>query len=651
MKSGRKENTNQKCVDEKPGKSRKFLFYPVHTHKDKVKVVRTCLEYLFIFAVVFAAARSLLVYKRFVPYDRTDSEIVSGEDHGFVALSYFGVARNGTDSLISVKRLEEELASLKDLGYVTVTQKDIEEYYKEGKPLPDKSLFLLFEDGRTDTVLFAEKLLEKLNDKASVLTYAEKFENNDQKFVSPRQLKELEREGFWELGTNGYRLSYINTYDRYNRFLGELDSREFVEINQYIDRDYNHYLMDYIRDKDRIPVESTEEMEQRITRDYDLMEKIYSDKIGYVPQLYCIMHSNTGRFGDNDHVSRVNAENLEGMFMMNVNREGYSLNNRESSIYDLTRLEPQPWWYTNHLLMRIRDDLPKKDQSNIRFVCGDKDGYSKWNVRKGAAEFKGNLIALTSESESRGIMTLKDKPVRDMKVSCRLLGNKIGCQTIYLRTAGDADEPGGFDSYVSVSLENNVLYVREKTGAEETTLLKQDMYFLHDNHPVSVPEDDQDAYIAELKVRGKYAKDNTIAGLYQLKAFKASREKPQSVADGAEEYVPELQIQDAGDVGIRLTLEGDRLSLIADNITLADHLKISVKNAGGIALESSFGGYQKSQRNIADDVYDAVYQDFSVKTPDGSDTIYDYTYHGLGRIGHEAGAIWNQVVNWVIENL
>ena len=651
MKPDRKDNANQKDMDEKPQKNRKFLFYPVRTHKDKIKVVRTCLEYLFIFSVVFAVARSLIVYKRYVPYDRTDSGTVSGEDHGFIALSYFGVARNGTDSLISVNRLEEELTSLKNLGYVTVTQKDIEDYYTEGKPLPDKALLLLFEDGRTDTVLFTEKLLEKLNDKASVLTYAEKFENNDQKFVSPRQLKELEKEGFWELGTNGYRLSYINTYDRYNRFLGELDSREFVEINQYIDRDYNHYLMDYIRDKDRIPAESTEEMEQRVTRDYDLMEKIYADKIGYVPQLYCIMHSNTGRFGDNEHVSRVNAENLEGMFTMNVNREGYSLNTRDSSIYDLTRLEPQPWWYTNHLLMRIRDDLPEKDQSNIRFVRGDEDGYCKWNVSKGAAEFKGNLIALTSESESRGTMTLKSKPVRDMKVSCRLLGNKIGCQTIYLRTAGNADDPAGLDRYVSVSLENNVLYVREKTGAGETTLLKQDMYFLHDDHPVSVPEEDKAAYIAELKVRGKYAKDSTAAGLYQLKAFEASREKPQSVADGAEEYVPALQIQDAGDVSIQLTLEGDRLSLAVDDITLADQLKISTKNAGGIALESSFGGYQKSQRNIADDVYDAAYQDFSVKTADGSDIIYDYTYHGLNRIGHEAGAVWDRIVNWVIENL
>lgn len=651
MKHSRKENTNQKEADGKSERKCKFLFYPVSTHKDKIKVIRTCLEYLAIFVIVWMVVRNLIVYKKYVPCDQTDRATVSGMDHGFIALSYFGVARTGTDSLISVKRLEEELTALKKLGYVTVTQKDVEDYFYEGKPLPDKALFLFFEDGRTDTVLFTEKLLEKLNYKASILTYAEKFENNDQKFVSPEQLRSLEKEGFWELGTNGYRLSYINTYDRYNRFLGELDSREFVEINQYIDRDYNHYLMDYIRDKDRVPTESTEEMEQRITRDYDLMENIYSRKIGYVPDLYCIMHSNTGRFGDNEHVSEVNESNLKGMFLMNVNREGYSLNTRDSSVYDLTRIEPQPWWYTNHLLMRIRDDLPEKDQDNISFVPGDEEAYSRWNVERGAAEFKNNLIALTSESESEGFMTLKDTTAKDMKVSCRLLGNKIGYQTIYLRTGGNADDSDGFESYIAVSLENNVLYVREKTGAGVKTLLKQDMYLLHDNHPVSVPEDNKDAYVAELKVRGKYSKDNTIAGLYGLKAFRTSRKHAESVADGAQEYIPELQISDAGDVRIELRLDGNSLSLTADGFTLADNLKVSVEDAGGMALESSFGGYKKSQRNIADDVYDAAFQDLSVKTADGSDIIYDYTFHGYKRVGHAISTVWNRIINWFIENL
>lgn len=624
-------------------KTKKFLFYPVNTHKDKVKVIRTCLEFLVIIFTVWMVCRSLIVYQTYEPYDRSDPKIVSGKDHGFIALSYFGVARSGTDSLIALSRLEEELTTLKKLGYVTITQEDIEAYYREGKPLPDKALFLFFEDGRSDTMLFTEKLLEKLNYKASILTYAEKFENDDGKFVSPEQLKELERQGYWELGTNGYRLSYINTYDRYHRFLGELESREFVEINQYIDRDYNHYLMDYIRDKDFVPTESTQEMSKRITKDYDLMESIYTKKIGYVPKLYCLMHSNTGRYGNNESVSEVNSENLEGLFTMNVNREGYSLNNKKSSIYDLTRLEPQPWWYTNHLLMRIKDDLPKADKKNIQFVHGDKKGYSKWNIKKGAAEFKGNLIALTSESESTGRMTLKNTKAKNLKVSCRLLGNKIGRQTIYLRTSKNLDQ------YISVSLENNILYVRQKNADGQDVLLRQDMYKLHDKNPISIPEDDQDAYVAELKVRGKFSKNNTIAGLYDLKAFEASRKKVESVADGADEYIPEIQISDPGDVKIEMTLQGDQLTLKADGIVLAHDRKVAIQKSGGIALESAFGGFMKSQRNIADDVYDAAFQDLSIQTPDHR-LIYDYTYHGFSFAAHRIGIVWNDVVNWFIDN-
>ncbi|MGZ1304560.1 hypothetical protein ACXO8C_06525 [Lactobacillus delbrueckii subsp. bulgaricus] len=43
------------------------------------------------------------------------------------------------------------------------------------------------------------------------------------------------------------------------------------------------------------------------------------------------MHSNTGRYGDNSNVSSANAASLEKMFKLNVNREGFSYNNRKSS--------------------------------------------------------------------------------------------------------------------------------------------------------------------------------------------------------------------------------------------------------------------------------------------------------------------------------
>ncbi len=80
----------------------------------------------------------------------------------------------------------------------------------EGKALPDKALFLLFEDGRRDTAIFSQKIMEKYNYKATMFTYADKFEKNDPKFLMPKDLLKLVDSSYWELGTNGYRLEYIN---------------------------------------------------------------------------------------------------------------------------------------------------------------------------------------------------------------------------------------------------------------------------------------------------------------------------------------------------------------------------------------------------------------------------------------------------------
>lgn len=622
----------------------------LQTKKDAVKLVRSILEWFSLIVLAVMVVKALFVFKSYQPYSKNDPEVVDSRDHGFISLAYFGVDREGTDSLISLQRLEEELTALKQLGYVTVSQKDLEDYYYRGKPLPKKALFLMFEDGRKDTVLFTEKLLEKLNYQATILTYAEKFKRDDQKFISAKDLQKLQKEGFWELGTNGYRLSYINCYDRYHRFLGQLDSREFVEIKQYIGRNYNHYLMDYIRDKDGMPVESTKEMRKRIKHDYQLMDQVYKKQVGAVPDLYCIMHSNTSRYGDNANVSSANAASLEKMFKLNVNREGFSYNNRKSSPYDMTRLQPQAWWYTNHLLMRVKDDLPAKEQKQIKFVKGSQRRYKKWQLVKGAAEFKQNLIALTSESESNGLLTLKKAKVGDCKLNCEFLGNKIGQQTVYLKTQGTASGKHNFSSYLSLSLENNILYLRQKQGGAIKTLYKVDMFKLEDDKPVSVPEDKRAALSSELNVRGRFAQNSTTASLYKLKAFKKKRQKAKSVKEGAKEYVPEIQIQDPGDVKAELIVKGSSVTLTVNGQKLCQR-QIKEQAAGGVALESAFGGFGQSQRNIADDVYDGAFKDLVITSPDGERVYYDNRLHGWELVSYHWKHFWNKVIDWFINNL
>lgn len=622
--------------------------YTFETKKDKVKAVRAVLEFLVFAAIAVLVVNTLTTNTVYKPYDHKDTSIVTGEDNGFIAVSYFGVDRQGTDTLISTAQLDEQLKSLHDLGYVTISQKDVLDYYKKKKPLPKKALFLMFEDGRRDTALFAQKILEKYNYRATILSYADKFAEQDPKFLSAKDLKDLEATGFWELGTNGYRLSCINAYDRYDRYLGQLTSDEFVNVNQYLGRDYNHYLMDFIRDEDRIPTETESQMDRRITADYDKMEQVYTKELGKVPSLYCIMHSNTGRFGNNDAVSAVNGRNLKGLFSMNFNRDGFAYNNTKSSVYDLTRLQPQASWSTNHLLMRTRDDLPRRKKKSIKFYEGDesvvKRDKGSWKLDKGAVEYKRDRLVLTSPSESEGRMTLRSDACADVEVSAELLGNKVGSQTVYLRADKDNS------NCIGVSLENNHLIVFENVDGGRNELFNKD---LHDLVPVaertSVEEDKRDSLAAELGMRGRFADSAGTSALFYAESSKAKAKSAQSVKDGADEYVPEMQINETGDTKLKIALKGDKIDVSVDGKSLTGSLDVSVKKKGAVKVGAAWGGWGYSQRNVADDVYDGVFKDLEVKA--GGKTVFDNGLHGFDAVADAISTWFNTVLNWFIVNL
>ena len=622
--------------------------YKLETKKDLRKLIRSILEGALLIGLLLAAARILTASKGYIPYDPEDPNVVSGADQGFLAVSYFGVDRRSTDTLVSVRQLDAQLGALHSLGYVTVSQEDVENYYSRGTALPDKALFLLFEDGRRDTALFAEKILEKYNYKATILSYADKFGEGDPKFLSPKDLNKLLKTGYWELGTNGYRLSYINTFDRYDRFLGQLTSDEFVRIHSYLGRDYNHYLMDYIRDEDRLPTESTQEMESRITQDYRSMEEIYTQELGQVPGLYCLMHANSGRFGNTQSVSQVNGRNIQALFRMNFNRDGYSLNSRESSVYDLTRIQPQACWNTNHLLMRLWDNLPDSRKEEILFVSGQPDtaeGEEKnWELRKGAVEYEADSIMLTTLPKGEGLLRLRDRSAENVTIEAELLGNQIGGQSLYLRANEDRSR------CLCVSIQNNRLIVSETDNGNSTDLFILDLHELvPEKDRVSVEEDSRDALAAEFTTRGRFAKSAADSMVFYSAANDAKQTPAASVGEGAEEYIPEIQINDSGRVRLTVRLEGNTLRCLVDGQDVTGVIPVSVSGSGGIAIGSSWGSWGYSQRNVADDVYDGVFHNLSI-TENGT-CLYDNRLTGLQKLWNTLQAAWIGTINWFIRNL
>lgn len=605
----------------------------LQTKKDKIKFIRSIFQGIILLLLIRLLFNVIFDSNKYEPFD--DSLI--NEDKGFIALSYFGVDREGTNTMISTERLEEHFEALNKNGYVTLTQKDIEYYYKNNKSLPERSMFLMFEDGRRDTAIFSSNLLEKYNYIGTTLNYGNTFEEKDPKFLMEKDLKKLEKSTFWEIGTNGYRLAYINVFDRYNNYLGELNPVEFSALSKYIGRNYNHYLMDFIRDENKIPKESYDQMKERIEKDYILMDKIYKEKLGKLPKTYVIMHSNTGGYGSNKNVSAVNETMIYKHFIMNFNREGFSLNKKETNIYDLTRMQPQAYWYPNHLLMRIKSDT----NEDITFMEGDPNIKRDWDTISGVAEFRKSSIILTSEPRGKGLIRLKDSSNKDYALHTTLTGNVLGTQTIYLR----ADE--GLKNYIAIKLKNNNLYIEDNDKEIFSLDLEE-----HDGVlPQSIEENQLEALNHEYKVYNKNIKKQKNKTKMEPQR-EVEIQEVKSVEDGAERFVKELQINELGNRKLDIYLKDNKLSIDIDHKEVIKDLSISTKNSDYIYLESAWEEYGYSQRNIADDVYDGVFEDIIITNiHDENNIIYINKLQGKELVKDNILNIWNKIINWFIINL
>ncbi len=602
--------------------------------KDKRKLVRSANELLSLLIL------ACLVYLSLVTVDRYEPETAQAPaqtDKGFIALSYFGVDALGSEALISAERLSTHLAALKNAGYVTVSQQDVIDYYESGKALPEKALLLLFEDGRRDTAILAQKALEKQNMLATMLTYAEKFEGRDSKFLQASEVKELLRSSFWESGTNGYRLSYINVFDRYGDFFGEMSTQTFNAISPYVERNYNHYLMDYIRDAEGIPVETYETMVGRVAGDYALLAAAYEKGLGGTPRLYAHMHGNTGMYATNALTSEINEREIAHIFSLAFNREGGARNDAETSPLDLTRMQPQAYWYANHLIMRLRADTGE----TLAFTAGDSARAGDFTALAGALECAQDRAVLTTEPGGTALARLDgiELPAR-FTLTVTLAGNVLGTQTLYLG-ADDA-----LRAYVAVRVTDNVLTVAETRGEEEKTLLRFALSELDGKDAQTAAEDRKAALDTAVLALEKYEKRNARQEKLLARLSQA--------AAGADEtegmYEKPLSLSDAGSRALELRVENGALSVGVDGRRVASDLALTNAVSGKLYLGAESPAYGYSRRNVSDDVYDGVFVDLAIRAA-AERTLYYYSPTGWEAFRVRLARAANVALQWITKTL
>ncbi len=531
--------------------------------KNRIKIVRVIFQFL-----VLGLVATLFVKLYFFPkeYEEPDKTLWT-QRNGFIALSYVGVAQNKNYQLVSREKLDAHLKALKEAGYVTIGIDDVIDFYYNGGALPDKALYIMFEDGRKDSIIFTERLLRKQNFKATMMNYASNVVNKDEIFIKKRELNELTESTYWDVGSNGYRFSYINVIEA-------LDLEDIDEDGDYnkLYFDYNHYLMDYLRDNDGIPVETTKEMTERINWDYQMMEQIYTEAMGYIPKSYVIMHAG-GIFGNTPQaVQNANLENIYRMFDVMFNQEGSCYNGASRNPYNLTRMQVSPDWSVNNLIMQIE----LYTDSGIPFVV-DEATLSRLDVTGGVVNTENKDIILTTEKGSKTTAVVKGTDNwDDLSLKIGLGGSETGRQSIVLRQTAD--------SYIKINIKDFKMTIEEKAPGKEPNVL-YDMPLYDGGEIVQDVEDTFD--LERVDEQTEYYEK-----VEQNETFEIRK---RTMASGLEQIIWDIEV----------SINGNNMTVIVNDIELEPNILRIDPNikAGSISLEA----YEE------DEIYDGIFIDLDAR--------------------------------------
>jgi len=569
--------------------------------KNRRKIIRSIAQLI---VVLFLAV--VLIRVVFLTEKRVEEKVPLENKDGFIALSYFGVSRGDSPKYVSKKNLKEQLALLERQGYKTITQQDILDFYEKDKPLPEKSLYLSFEDGRTDSSIFAQNIMENLNYKATMFTYANKMDTRDNKFLKPKDLLLMEKSGYWELGSNGYRLTYINIYNDKGQSLGMIDENDVP--NKTTIEYYNHYLMDFIRNPYMIPSETRKEMEARIKKDYKSMHDIYKEELGEVPRAYAIMHANSLYNNMEPLVQSVNDKQIKETFRMHFNREQGAYNNADADLYNLSRLQVSPYWSTNHVMMKIR----QASKQNVEFEVGDQELAKKWSIANGAVQFKNNEMTITSPPSSEGRVLLKKALPEQYTVNFAFKGNVVGQQSIYL----NYDEKN--NSYIRVALVNNEIVVSEKSAG--AGVVEKERFPLNE---IKWNEEE-------------YAFNKATVYSYQ--------DTQRGSRIDEEEYPRNLTKKRV----FNITVNKDKIKIDVDK-ELSKTIEVNpVIQGTQIGFGALFSKKDTTHEQYADDIYDTLIEDIIISDKNDQ-TIFTNQYTNFDKVKYKTATIFNHVVDFFIE--
>lgn len=531
-----------------------------------------------------------------------------GQQH-FAAIAYPTISANPVGDQVSINTFRLQMQALRRSGYTSIMPIDAETFYELGTGLPEKAVMILLLDAAEESITQVEDILNEVGFSAVVCHYADEI--GPEGIITGETLIRLANTGRIKIGTRGYSRRYINVFDRYENYLGNLSAKEFDALEPYIDEDYEFAETDYIRDGDRIPTETESAMRLRISNNYQKIRDVYQGILGTLPQLYVFTEPNTGAFGNVELASMINGNNIRQDYPINYNRQGTSLNTKDSSAYDLSYIFVPGNQPVNHLLMRVWDDTADEQS----FALGNENEAARWMLVNGVAEFGNTNIILTTEPDGDATLALRGLMIDDCELTVRMLGSAAGRQSVYLRT--DRNTRAG----IEISIEDGVMYIREAGQTLETWLQKPISFM---QATVSREEEELAGRIAHAKAILENEPDQALRNQAQETLNQLQRIKVKGISEGADSAIARYSSSTRTNILLHVRLIGNKLTVWVNNQVIVSDLEVRSHGRGVVALGAGVtDGSYKAMDPV--DVVDGIFEGLEVMPVNSNNSIY-YTY-------------------------
>ncbi|KHK03697.1 hypothetical protein [Desulfovibrio sp. TomC] len=361
---------------------------------------------------------------------------------GFVALGYGGITIDeNVHSLVSKSRLREHLTALAKAGYKTITTSDLVDFYEKNKPLPEKALYLMFEGGRKDSVLFSQPVLTGVGFNAALYLYGDRLTGWQRFFVRRSELRKIADNPFWDVGSMGYH--------------SEL-------INQTPSGGYAYYLTERLAGAAGASEETQEAYDARVAADFTLARQSIEDLAGKAPLGYLFMPANTLGVSLPAAEARPNEAALAKNFPVAFTRVGETYNPRDANPRGLTRMQVAPDWTADRLLLEIESRQPKSRYMD--FSQSVRQGL--WQVTLGDMAVMGQSLTMTAPVGKDGFARLRgSEGFENFLCEVKTTPPDGGASTIYLRYR-DAG------SFVRIRTTAERVMVQEKNGPSLNTIFQ-----------------------------------------------------------------------------------------------------------------------------------------------------------------------------------